>query len=84
MDKTWPVQDAKARFSEIMREAEKEPQMITRHGEEAAVLMSAEEYRRLRGGGKPARSLYEIWKSAPKTDLKLPPRKRERMRSVKL
>jgi prevent-host-death family protein len=83
MDKTWPVQDAKARFSEIMREAEKEPQMITRHGEEAAVLMSAEEYRRLRGG-KTSRSLYEIWKSAPKVvDFKLPPRKRERMRSVK-
>ena len=83
MDKSWPVQDAKARFSEVLREAEKEPQIITRRGEETAVLMSAEQYRRLRGG-KSARTLYEIWKSAPKVpEFKVPPRRREPMRKIK-
>jgi prevent-host-death family protein len=83
MDRSWPVQDAKARFSEVLREAEREPQIITRRGEETAVLMSAEQYRRLRGG-KPERTLYEIWKSAPKVpEFKLPPRRREPMRKIK-
>ncbi len=30
--KHWPVQDAKARFSELLRAAEKEPQIITYRG----------------------------------------------------
>jgi prevent-host-death family protein len=83
MEKSWPVQDAKARFSEVVREAEKgEAQIITRHGEETAVVLSAKEYRRLRGG-KPERSLYEIWKSAPKVpEFELPPRKREKPRKI--
>lgn len=81
MDKVWPVQDAKARFSEMLRASEDGPQHITNRGEEKAVLISAEEYRRLKGGKE--RSLYEIWKSAPKVaEFKLPPRKRERMRKV--
>ena len=83
MEKTWPVQDAKARFSQVLREAEVAPQHITKNGEEKAVLVSAEEYRRLRGG-KPERTLYEIWKSAPKVpEFKIPPRRRERMRKIK-
>lgn len=83
MEKSWPVQDAKARFSEVLREAEAAPQHITKNGEEKAVLVSAEEYRRLRGG-KPERTLYEIWKSAPKVpEFKIPPRRRERMRKIK-
>lgn len=83
MEKTWPVQDAKARFSEMLRAAADEPQHITHRGEEKAVLMSAEEYRRLLGKN-PERSLYEIWKSAPKVpEFKLPPRKREPMRKIK-
>ena len=84
MDKPWPVQDAKARFSELLRAAEDAPQHISRRGEETAVLLSAEEYRRLLGR-KPERTLYEIWKSAPKVpEFRLPPRTRERMRKIKL
>jgi antitoxin Phd len=42
----WPVQDAKTRFSELMERAQSEgPQVITRHGKERAVLLSAEDYR---------------------------------------
>lgn len=83
MDKMWPVQDAKARFSEMLRAAAGEPQHITHRGAEKAVIMSAEEYRRLTGK-KPERSLYDIWKSAPKVpEFELPPRKREAMRRIK-
>ena len=46
----WQVKDAKQRFSELIRKAQEDgPQLVTRHGEEVAVLLSAEDYRRLRG-----------------------------------
>lgn len=84
MNKIWPMQDAKARLSEVIRAAEKEPQRISLRGEEKAVVLSADEYRRLLSA-HPMPTLYEIWKSAPKVpEFKLPPRERERMRKIKL
>ena len=45
---TWPVQDAKARLSEVIDRARSEgPQTITRHGTERAVVLSIEDYRAL-------------------------------------
>ena len=46
----WQVQDAKQRFSELLRTAQAEgPQIVTRHGEEIAVVINIVEYRHLRG-----------------------------------
>jgi antitoxin Phd len=46
--RTWGVQDAKARFSELLDTSLKEgPQVVTRRGVEAAVLVPIEEWRRL-------------------------------------
>jgi prevent-host-death family protein len=46
----WQVQDAKKRFSELVRAAKTEgAQFITRHGHEEAVILSVEDYRRLAG-----------------------------------
>ncbi len=46
----WKLQDAKARFSEVVRLAsEAGPQHVTVNGKEQAVILSAEDYRRLRG-----------------------------------
>ena len=46
----WALQDAKARFSEVVRKAKNEgPQQITVHGREEVVVVSVEEYRRVRG-----------------------------------
>jgi antitoxin Phd len=46
----WQLQEAKQRFSEVVRRALSEgPQVVTRHGEEAVVVVSAREYRRLTG-----------------------------------
>ena len=79
MDKNWPVQDAKARFSEVLREAESEPQIITYRGKpkfEIRLLPDIENKTERRGPPK-------WWTSAPKVrELKLPPRKRERMRKI--
>ena len=54
----WQIQQAKARFSEMVDRALKEgPQTVTRHGKAVAVLVPAEEYRRLRTGGKSLKAL---------------------------
>jgi prevent-host-death family protein len=61
----WQVQEAKQRFSEVLRAAESEPQIVTRHGEEVAVVLDIAEYRHLRGG---AVSLMEYLRSTPSGD----------------
>lgn len=45
----WPLQDAKNRFSRVVREArEKGPQVVTLRGVPAVVVLSAEDYATLR------------------------------------
>lgn len=56
---TWAVQDAKARFSELLDRCLAEgPQIVTRRGTEAAVLVPVDEWRRLRAAARP--SLKEL------------------------
>jgi len=48
----WQLQDAKNRFSELVQRARREgPQVVTLRGERAAVVLSAEAYDALVGGG---------------------------------
>lgn len=43
----WPLQDAKARFSEVVRRAQEDgPQRVTLHGKDAVVIVSAQTYDR--------------------------------------
>jgi prevent-host-death family protein len=50
----WQVQDAKARFSELLDAArEKGPQIVTRRGVEEVVLIRVEEWRRLQRSARP-------------------------------
>jgi len=50
----WPVQDAKARFSEFLDACLVEgPQMVTRRGAEAAVLVPVQEWRRMQSAARP-------------------------------
>ena len=52
---TWPVQEAKARFSEFLNACLSEgPQLVTRRGAEAAVLVPVEEWRRLQAATRPS------------------------------
>lgn len=47
-NRRWPLQDAKARFSELVRKARSEgPQHVTIHGRDAVVVLSDEDYLRL-------------------------------------
>ena len=48
MSDIWQLQEAKNRFSEVVDEALRHgPQVITRHGEQTAVIISHEHYRKL-------------------------------------
>jgi antitoxin Phd len=51
---SWQLQDAKARFSELLEITLKQgPQVVTRRGIEAAVLVPIEEWRRLQSSARP-------------------------------
>ena len=77
---SWPVQDAKARFSEFLEKCLTEgPQMVTKRGTEAAVLVPADEWRRLQASAKP--SLKELLLSPhARADIRIPARGRSRRR----
>ena len=69
MDKArvWQLQTAKNRFSEVVERARVEgPQIVTRRGHEAAVVVGIDSYRDLVGGRRPTRSFAEHLLSAPK------------------
>lgn len=52
---TWPVHDAKAHFSELLNTCINDgPQVVTRRGEETAVLVSISEWRRLHHAARPS------------------------------
>jgi antitoxin Phd len=51
----WPVQDAKARFSELLNACVNEgPQVVTRRGSETAVLVPIAEWKRLSNAARPS------------------------------
>lgn len=55
MGKIWPVQEAKAHFSELLAASVAEgPQIITKRGVQAAVLVPIDEWHRLREAAKPS------------------------------
>jgi antitoxin Phd len=65
----WQLQEAKARLSEVVKKAAKEgPQKITVHGETTAVVISSEEYQRLK---HPKGSFVKFMRSSPLYGLEL-------------
>lgn len=63
----WQVQQAKQRFSELIRRTLDEgPQVVTRHGEEVVVVVSAGDFRASRAQGS---DLAEFLLSGPDFDL---------------
>ncbi len=62
----WQLHAAKQHFSELVERARREgPQVVTKHGREAVVVVAAEDYRRLRDG---APSLVDFIRAAPDFD----------------
>lgn len=78
---SWPVQDAKARFSLFLETCLTEgPQMVTKRGSDAAVLVSADEWRRLQTAARP--SLKDLLMSnQARTEALVPKRERARRRA---
>ena len=71
----WLLQDAKARFSELVRRVRSEgPQRVTVHGCDEVVVISAEEFRRLKGdlSGK---VLIAAMQASPHRDIDIEPRR---------
>lgn len=69
----WLLQDAKARFSEVVRKVRSEgPQHVTVHGRDAVVIIAAEEFRRLKGDVT-GEALIEAMQASPWRDVDIEP-----------
>jgi len=80
-NKTWQLQEAKSRLSEVVKMAAQAPQSITLRGEPVAVVISMQSYQKL---VKPGKSLVELLASAPESleNLELPIQRDTRVRKV--
>ena len=79
---SWQLQDAKARFSEFLDAAlTKGPQVVTRRGVEAAVLVPIAEWRRVQQSRRP--NIKELLLGpGPRFELKLPLRRQGKSRKA--
>jgi len=65
----WKLQDAKAKFSELVQKAlEEGPQTVTRHGKDTVVVLSAEQFELMT---KRQISLKDLLQSAPWHELEI-------------
>ena len=63
IEKHWQLQEAKNKFSSLVETAQqKGPQIVTKHGKEAVVVLSINEYKRLT---KPKTNLVNFFKNSP-------------------
>lgn len=63
---SWQLQEAKQKFSELVRRTlEEGPQVVTRHGEEVVVVVPIEEFRRMSNDGEKKMDFKEFLMSAP-------------------
>jgi prevent-host-death family protein len=71
----WLLQDAKARFSELVRRVRSEgPQHVTVHGRDEVVVIAAEEFRRLKGD-LTGEALIAAVQASPYRDIDIEPRR---------
>ena len=82
MDNVWQVQDAKARFSELLETSLAEgPQIVTRRGVETAVIVPIDHWRRLERMTRP--DLKDLLLAPePRTETLVPPRRQLRRRTA--
>jgi prevent-host-death family protein len=71
----WLLQDAKARFSELVRRVRAEgPQHVTVHGRDEVVIIAAEEFRRLKGDLS-GEALVAVMRASPYRGIDIEPRR---------
>jgi len=77
---SWPVQDAKARFSEFLQACiSSGPQLVTKRGAEAAVLVPMAQWRQLQAAAQP--SLKQLLMEEGSGEILILPRGQGRRRS---
>ena len=82
--RSWSMQDAKNRFSEVVEAARRMPQTVTKHGKPAVVVVNVVEYERLRQLERAkAPSFAEVILAMPQDDGEFP-RRMVRMRHLAL
>ena len=81
MSNVWQVQDAKARFSELLAKSLADgPQIVTKRGVEAAILVPIEQWRRLQKMTKPDIKELLLAPQDTRADELTPPRQELRRR----
>jgi antitoxin Phd len=81
--RAWPVQDAKARFSEMLEVCLREgPQLVTKRGADAAVLAPVADWRRLKSAAKSTLKELLLTDDA-RGELNVPPRGGKHRRKVR-
>jgi prevent-host-death family protein len=70
----WSIAEAKAHFSSVVEQAKLEPQLITRHGQATAIVVSIDEWQKRAPLEKSPESLIDFFLNAPRADLELPSR----------
>ncbi|SHJ36291.1 prevent-host-death family protein [Bradyrhizobium lablabi] len=82
--RSWSVQDAKNRFSEVVEAARRTPQTVTKHGKPAVVVVDVVEYERLRRLERArAPSFADMLLAMPQDNGDVP-RRNVRMRDIEL
>ena len=80
MNKSWQVQEAKARFSEFLSASLTEgPQVVTRRGVQTAVLVPIDKWKQMEKAARP-RLKDVLLAPGARTEQLTPPRARERLR----
>jgi antitoxin Phd len=75
---SWKLQDAKARFSEVVDRALHDgPQVVTRHGENAIVIVAYRDF----VGAEPSQDFKEFLMSIPRVGLEIRPSRRRPRRT---
>lgn len=71
----WHLQDAKARFSELVRRVHSEgPQHVTVHGRDEVVVIAAKDFRLLKGD-RTGRALVDAMQASPYRDINIEPKR---------
>ena len=83
MKNIWQLQEAKAKFSKVIKEAvDHGPQIITKRGVETALLISIKDYRKI---NKKTVKLSQFFRNSPLKDVYLPlERSQDHPRDIKL
>jgi antitoxin Phd len=69
MGNVWQLQEAKNKFSNLVDKARHDgPQVVTKHGKEAVVIIAIEDYQKL---NKPTSDLISFFKKSPLSDINL-------------